>query len=145
MYSGSDTRETLESRAHGPDACGNEHAMAVGQKTPERKGRVVVDIQGLNKITVPDIHPLPLQEDVFTAVQGCIFISVVNCSGQLPLLLVRGDHIQRFTVTSHRGSQHFNVAIMGFKNSVPYIQRKIDPSPRPYRDIGQDRKTDNVT
>ena len=103
------------------------------EKTPERKGRVVVDIRGLNKITVPDNHPLPLQDDIVTVVQGCTFISVVDCSGQFHLFLVKKDHRQRFTVVSHRGSEHFNVAAMGFKNSVPYVQRKMDDFLRPYR------------
>lgn len=102
-------------------------------KVPERKGRVVVDIRGLNKITVSDNGPLPLQDDIVTAVQGCMFISVVDCSGQFHLFLVRRDHRQRFTIVSHRGSEHFNVAAMGFKNSVPYVQRKMDGFLRPYR------------
>lgn len=102
-------------------------------KVPERKGRVVVDIRGLNKITISDSHPLPLQDDIVTAVQGCMFISVVDCSGQFHLFLVRRDHRQRFTIVSHRGSEHFNVAAMGFKNSVPYVQRKMDGFLRPYR------------
>ena len=50
-------------------------------KISERKGRVVVDIRGLNKITILDNHSLPLQNDIITSVQGYIFISVVNCSG----------------------------------------------------------------
>ena len=95
------------------------------EKVPERKGRVVVDIRGLNKITVPDNHPLPLQDDIVTVVQGCTFVSVVDCSGQFHLFLVRRDHRQRFTVVSHRGSEHFNVAAMEFKNSMPYVQRKM--------------------
>ena len=102
-------------------------------KIPKRKGRVVVDIRGLNKITISDNHPLPLQDDIVTSVQGCTFISVVDCSGQFHLFLVRRDHRQRFTVVSHRGSEHFNVAAMGFKNSVPYVQRKMDSFLRPYR------------
>lgn len=103
------------------------------EKIPQRKGRVVVDIRGLNKITIPDNYPLPLQDDIVTSVQGCVFISVVDCSGQFHLFLVRRDHRQRFNVVSHRGSEHFNVAVMGFKNSVPYVQRKMDDFLRPYR------------
>lgn len=48
-------------------------------------------------------------------------------------IVVRKDHRQRFTVVSHRGSEHYNVAAMGFKNSVLHIQRKMDEFLRPYR------------
>ena len=43
----------------------------------ERKGRVVVDIRGLNQLVVPDAYPLPLQADIIAAVKGSSYISVV--------------------------------------------------------------------
>ena len=103
------------------------------EKTPRRKGRVVVDIRGLNKITVSDNYPLPLQSDIVSSVQGCTQISVVDCSGQFHLFLVKKEDRHKFTVVSHRGAEHYNVAAMGFKGSVPYVQRKMDDFLRPYR------------
>ena len=47
-------------------------------KEPIRKGRVVVDIRGLNKITEPDSYPMLLQGDVTSLVQGCRFISIMD-------------------------------------------------------------------
>ena len=35
-----------------------------------QKGRVVVDIRALNKISMPDAYPVPSQADILTAVQG---------------------------------------------------------------------------
>ena len=103
------------------------------EKTPRRKGRVVVDIRGLNKITIADNYPLPLQSDIVSSVQGYTHISVVDCSGQFHLFLVKKEDRHKFTVISHRGAEHYNVAAIGFKGSVPYIQRKIDDFLRPYR------------
>jgi hypothetical protein len=37
----------------------------------QRKGRVVVDIRGLNALAVKDSYPLPLQTDIIAAVRGC--------------------------------------------------------------------------
>jgi len=34
----------------------------------ERKGRVVIDIRGLNQISRIDVYPLPLQSDIIAAV-----------------------------------------------------------------------------
>ena len=46
----------------------------------EKKGRVVVDIRGLNQLTQPDVYPLPLQSDITSAVRGCQYITVVDCA-----------------------------------------------------------------
>ena len=37
--------------------------------------------------------------------------------------LVRATDRHKFTVVSHRGQKQFNIVIMGFTNSLPYIQR----------------------
>lgn len=47
-------------------------------KETTRKGRVVVDIRGLNKITQTDAYPMPLQTEITAAVQGSKFISTVD-------------------------------------------------------------------
>ena len=40
-------------------------------KPPERKGRVVIDIRELNKISMFDAYPMTLQKDIISAVLGC--------------------------------------------------------------------------
>lgn len=45
-----------------------------------RKGRVVVDIRGLNKVTTTDAYPLPLQHDIIKALANCPFITTVNAA-----------------------------------------------------------------
>jgi hypothetical protein len=39
----------------------------------------------------------------------------------------------KLIVVLHRGQEQFNVAVMGFKNSVSYVQRQIDRILRPVR------------
>ena len=46
-----------------------------------RKGRVVVDIRGLNKLAVSDSYSLPLQGDIISAVAGFSYISVIDAVG----------------------------------------------------------------
>ena len=43
-----------------------------------RKGRAVVDIRGLNTITLPDIYALLLQVELISAVKGCKYITVID-------------------------------------------------------------------
>ena len=98
-----------------------------------RKGRVVVDIRGLNKISEFDAYPMPLQADILSSVSGCMFISVMDCTGFFHQWRVSPDHRHKLTVVSHRGSERWNVAVMGYKNSPAYVQRQIDTILRPYR------------
>ncbi len=99
----------------------------------ERKGRVVVDIRGLNAITQPDVYPLPLQTEIISAVRGCPFITVVDCSAFFYQWRVHPSDRHKLTVVSHRGQESFNVAVMGYNNSPAYVQRQIDRLLRAYR------------
>ncbi|SLM38758.1 reverse partial [Lasallia pustulata] len=47
-------------------------------------------------------------------------------------LVARQDR-HKLTVTTHRGLEHFNVAVMGFTNSPSYVQRQIDQMLRAHR------------
>lgn len=50
-----------------PAGSGDERRMI-------RKGRVVVDIRGLNKVTTTDAYPLPLQQDIISALADCVTV-----------------------------------------------------------------------
>lgn len=102
-----------------------------------RKGRVVVDIRGLNKITESDSYPLPLQSDITSAVAGFPYISTVDGNGYFHQFLVRYKDRHKLTVVSHRGQEQYNVALMGYKGSPPYVQRQTDKILRPIRDFAR--------
>lgn len=99
-----------------------------------RKGRVVVDIRGLNKVTTTDAYPLPLQQDIIGALADCPFISTVDAASFFHQWPVKEDDRHKLTVISYRGQERYNVAIMGFKNSPSYVQRQMDRILRPHRD-----------
>ncbi len=92
----------------------------------QRKGRVVIDIRGLNAITLPDAYPLPLQSDVISAVKGCDYLSVIDCASFFYQWRVHPSDRHKLTVVSHRGQETFQVAVMGYKNSSSYVQRQVD-------------------
>ena len=96
------------------------------QPSGERKGRVVVDIRGLNAVTQPDVYPLPLQADLISCVKDCCYISVIDCASFFYQWRVHPDDRHKLTVVTHRGQESFNVAVMGYKNSPAYVQRQID-------------------
>ena len=99
----------------------------------ERKGRVVVDIRALNKITMPDAYPVPSQAEVLAEVRNAAIISTVDAASFFYQWWVRRDHRHRLTVASHRGQESFRVPVMGYRNSPAYVQRMIDRILRPFR------------
>ncbi|RDL33672.1 uncharacterized protein BP5553_08040 [Venustampulla echinocandica] len=91
-----------------------------------RKGRVVIDIRALNHITMPDAYPIPSQADILAAIAGCPYISTIDCASFFYQWKVKQSDQHKLTVASHRGQETFNCAVMGYRNSVAYVQRVMD-------------------
>ena len=106
-------------------------------RIPKQKGRPVIDIRGLNSRTVRDGYPLPTQDSIVAEIGGCMYITAVDGSGMFHQFRVSVKDRHKFTVISHRGSEYFNVVAMGFKNSVPYVQRIMDEILREYREFAR--------
>ena len=108
--------------------------FVIWKDTPQGpKGRVVVDIRALNKITVPDAYPVPLQADILALIREATHISTVDAAAFFYQWWVKIGHRYRLTVSSHRGQETFKVPVMGFRNSPAYVQRMIDRILRPFR------------
>lgn len=99
-----------------------------------RKGRMVVDLRCLNRVAIPDAYPLPLQSDIIAMLRGKQFITVVDASAFFHQFPVAKEHQDRFTVITHRGLERSKVALMGFRNSPPHVQRYMDKILRPWKD-----------
>ena len=95
-------------------------------KILKKKGHVMVDIQGLNKIVITDNYPMLSQEDIISAVQSCLYLTIINCSSQFFQFWVVKKDWHKFTVTSHWGQEEFQVAVMSFKNSPSHTQRTMN-------------------
>ena len=100
-----------------------------------KKGRVVVDLRNANKESVPDLYPIPTQEEIIQMVQGCYFISVVDACRFFYQWPVKREHRNRLAVVTHRGQEIFHVAIMGYINSIPYVQRQMDLNLKEFREF----------
>ena len=104
----------------------------------ERKNRVIINIRGLNKVTITDFYFMPLQSKIVSAIIGCQYISVFDATGFFhQWLLVRVIDRHKSTVVSHRNQKQFNVTMMNFKNSPPYIQKKFYVILRVYRQFSR--------
>ena len=108
------------------------HTIHLSGKVPQKKSRVIVDIRRLNKIIEFDAYSMPLQSDIISCVQGCKFISIMNCATFFHQWRVVMKDRHKLTVVSHRGSEQWNVAIMRWKNSPAYVQKKMNGLLREY-------------
>lgn len=91
-----------------------------------RKGRVVVDIRALNKITMPDAYLVPLQAEILAAIRNAGYISTVDAASFFYQWKVNPAHRHRLVVSSYRGQELFKVPVMGYRNSPAYVQLMID-------------------
>ena len=87
------------------------------------KGRAVVDLRSANKISLPDSYQIPLQSDLFTSLYSARYISTIDALSFFYQWLIVEDDWHKMTVNTHRGQETFNVAVMGYCNSVQYVQR----------------------
>lgn len=92
----------------------------------KRKGRAVIDIQKLNNLVLPDFYPLPLQSEIIANIQGCTNLAVFDAASFFYQWLLHLDHRFMFSVVTHCGQKTFQVPIIGYINSVAYLQREID-------------------
>lgn len=90
------------------------------------KGRVVIDLRGANKESIPDVYPVLPIDDIIALVKDCFFITVLDACQMFYQWPTRRDHRDRLAIISHRGQEIFNVAIMGFINSIPFVQRQME-------------------
>ena len=82
---------------------------------------------------MPDSYQIPLQSDILAGLIGCTHISTVDALSFFYQWAVKPEDRHKLTVNTHRGQEQFNVAVMGYCNSVQYVQRQLDGILRPCR------------
>lgn len=85
-----------------------------------------MDIRKLNDLVIPNAYSLPLQSDIISNVQGYTNLAILNVALFFYQWFLHPDHCYMFTVITHRGQETFQMPIMGYINSVAYVQREID-------------------
>ena len=87
----------------------------------KQKGRVVIDLRPLNRVTIPDNYPLPLQSDMINALRGKQFITAIDATSFFYQFGVYLPHRDRFIVISPRGLEQPKVCLIGYRNSPAYV------------------------
>ncbi|KAJ9284392.1 hypothetical protein DTO021C3_8037 [Paecilomyces variotii] len=76
-----------------------------------KKPRVVIDIRGLNKITEPDIYPIPVQDHILAFVAGKPYISTFDATRFFHQWRVKPSDRRFLAVVTHRGQEVFTVTV----------------------------------
>lgn len=95
-------------------------------KKKDGSWRFAIDFRKLNAITVPDSYPMPRMEDLFHAIKGSKYFSLLDLSSgfsQIPL----NPQQRHFTAFStHKGHFQFKVMPMGIINGSATFQHWMD-------------------
>ena len=92
----------------------------------KRKGRIITNIRGLNRMVWTNLYPMPLQRNVIAIVAGARYISVVDAAAFFYQFWVAMQDRQKLTVISHWRQEYFNVTPMDYWKLAAYAQRQID-------------------
>ena len=87
---------------------------------------MVVDIRRPNDLVIPKTYLLPLQSDIIATMQGYTYLVVLGAASFFYQWKLHPDFRYIFTIVTHRGQETFQVLIMGYINSVVYVQREIN-------------------
>lgn len=91
-----------------------------------KKSRAVDDIQKLNKLVLPNSYPLLLQSEIIANLQGFTNLAMLDAAFFYYQWHLQPNYRFMFTVITHCGQETFQVPIMGYINSVAYVQQEID-------------------
>jgi hypothetical protein len=98
-----------------------------------RKGRVVIDCRGINKAVIKDSYPIPNMADIEDWVAGAERLSSFDATKFFYQFAIHPAYRHFLAIISHRGIEVPNVALMGYKNSPPHVQRWVDRITRNFR------------
>ncbi|EAQ84379.1 hypothetical protein CHGG_08393 [Chaetomium globosum CBS 148.51] len=101
------------------------------------KGRVVIDLRGLNRVSVPDNYPLPLQAEIIGSLRGKRYITAIDATAFFYQFGLHPPHRDRFTLISPRGLEQPTVCLMGYRNSPAHVQRIMDQLLKPHAEYAR--------
>ncbi|GBG87654.1 hypothetical protein CBR_g45807 [Chara braunii] len=103
---------------------------------PKREGelRMSIDYRGLNAITVKNVEPLPIIDDLLDRVQGCKYFSKIDLKSGYHQIEVHPDDQYKTAFRTRYGHYEFIVMPFGLTNAPATFQRCINDLFRPWLD-----------
>ena len=87
----------------------------------ERKGRVIINLQTINRVTILNNYPLPSQKKIINYLIGIKYITVLNINNYFYQYRIHPKDRHIFIITSYYGLEGPTVVIIGFRNNPAYV------------------------
>lgn len=94
-------------------------------KRGEGKSRLCIDLRQLNKLVIPESHPMPLIEDLIERTAGCTYFSVFDINSAFWAIPIRVEDRHKLAFITQDGHFQFNVLPFGYRNSPMIFQRVL--------------------
>ncbi|GBG72367.1 hypothetical protein CBR_g11945 [Chara braunii] len=103
---------------------------------PKKEGelRIGIDYRGLNAITVKNVEPLPMIDDLLGRVQGCKYFSKIDLKSGYHQIEVHPDDQYKTAFRTRYGHYEFIVMPFGLTNAPATFQRCMNDLFRPWLD-----------
>ena len=99
----------------------------------DEKRRVMINIRKLNDIIENDNYSLFFQSNIIAKIAELLYIFIIDVVDWFHQFNVRRKNRHKFTIIIHRNQKKFNVILMSYKNSSPYVQRQTNKLLRFYK------------
>ena len=97
--------------------------VTLANKKGEGKSRMCVDMRALNKLVVPETHPLQRFEDILDKLQGCGYLTTVDINSAFWTVKLKRKSRKYTAFVTNRYHFQWKVLPFGLKSSPAIFQR----------------------
>jgi len=95
--------------------------------------RPVIDYKPINKVTIPDVYPIPRIDDILALLGGCSYFSVFDLAKGYFQIQMRHEDKPKTAFICHNGLWQYKRMPMGLRNAPSTFQRCVDKILGPYK------------
>ena len=88
--------------------------------------RMVVDYRALNEVTIKNMYPLPMINDLFDQLQGAKVFPKINLQSGYHQLKIREQVIPKTAFTTRYGLYEYTVMSYGLTNAPAYFMNMMN-------------------